>query len=193
MFGYGRDYRAAMKGYSLVCGAAPVPPRFVLGVWWSRYWPYTAEDLESIARGYREHAIPLDVLVSDMAWHYHGEAPVAWGGYTWSPQLFPEPEALLASLAGWGLNLTLNLHLRPVDPAAEDPRHYRRFVADLGLDAATFDPARNISIPSAQSPPYTASVAELLVSSQKFAMAYLALLDQMGTNFWWLGALVNTR
>jgi alpha-glucosidase len=44
-----------------------MPPRFALGVWWSRYWPYTAEDLEDIARGYASHSIPLDVLVSDMA------------------------------------------------------------------------------------------------------------------------------
>ncbi len=32
----------------------------------------TAEDLEAIAENYKIHSIPLDVLVSDMAWHYHG-------------------------------------------------------------------------------------------------------------------------
>ena len=148
-FGYGHEYKSAMGAYRQIAGAAPTPPRFALGVWWSRYWPYvsshfstiffcptrflieiavnwiqTAEDLEDIARGYHEHSIPLDVLVSDMAWHYHGEAPVDWGGYTWSPQLFPEPTAFLQSLSTWGLNLTLNLHLRPIDPTAEDPQHY---------------------------------------------------------------------
>ena len=182
-FGYGHDYKSAMGAYRQIAGAAPMPPRFALGVWWSRYWPYTAEDLEDIARGYHEHSIPLDVLVSDMAWHYHGEAPVDWGGYTWSPQLFPEPEAFLQSLSTWGLNLTLNLHLRPVDPTAEDPQHYSRFVQELGL---SLRPEQNISIPSDASPPYTGSVAELLVSSRRFATAYLSLLDRMGTNFWWL-------
>ena len=46
----------------IIC-ARTRPPRFTLGVWWSRYWPYTAEDLEDIARGYATHSIPLDVLV----------------------------------------------------------------------------------------------------------------------------------
>jgi hypothetical protein len=96
-------------------------------------------------------------------------------------------------------------------------------VKDLGLSLTT---EQNISIPSAASPPYTTSVAEvrekrflfsaklkdglpgqarvrckqnnsnavriththtqLLVSSRRFATAYLSLLDRMGTNFWWL-------
>ena len=86
-----------------------------------------------------------------------------------------------------------------------------QFVEDLGL---SFRPEQNISIPSSvvrklvpslaralivaliqpllcffrrpASPPYTGSVAELLVSSRRFASAYLSLLDRMGTNFWWL-------
>ena len=68
-FGFGHDYKQALRAYTSVAGGAKAPPRFALGVWWSRYWPYTAEDLEDIARGYAEHSIPLDVLVSDMAWH----------------------------------------------------------------------------------------------------------------------------
>ena len=87
--------------------------------------PQTAEDLEDIARGYHEHSVPLDVLVSDMAWHYHGEAPVDWGA-TPGRLIISEPAAFLQSLSSWGLNLTLNLHLRPVDPTAEDPQHYVR-------------------------------------------------------------------
>jgi hypothetical protein len=39
---------------------------------------------------------------------------------------------------------------------------------------------------SASSAPYTGSVAGLLSSSKKFALAYLDLLDSTGTNFWWL-------
>jgi alpha-glucosidase len=156
-----------------------MPPRFTLGVWWSRYWPYTAEDLTEIARGYATHAIPLDVLVSDMAWHYHGEEEVEWGGYSWGEQLFPRPAHFLNAVDRAGLNLTLNLHLNPVSP---DEPSYAAFLHALGLPAAT-----NATIPSAASPPYdSGSVYEELVRSPTFAAAYLALLDTMGTNFWWL-------
>ena len=70
-------------------------PREVLGTWWSRYWPYTAEDLQDIARGYARHSLALDIIVSDMAWHYHNEAsPPDWAGYGWSSALFPSSNAL---------------------------------------------------------------------------------------------------
>ena len=178
-FGFGHEYKQALRAYTSVAGAAKAPPRFALGVWWSRYWPYTAEDLEDIARGYAEHSIPLDVLVSDMAWHYHGEKPVSWAGYTWGKQLFPNPSGFLEQAAQAGLNLTLNLHLDPVDPANEDPAHYAAFATKLGLS-----PSANLTIPSQQSAPFTGTVAEEITKSKEFATAYLELLDEMGTNWW---------
>ena len=101
-FGFGHRYSEALEAYTSIAGAPTAPPRFSLGVWWSRYWPYTAEDLEDIAEAYSEHTVPLDVLVSDMAWHYHGEQPIQWGGYTWGKQLFPEPAHFLSTLADTG-------------------------------------------------------------------------------------------
>ena len=115
------------------------------------------------------------------AWHYHGETPVAWGGYTWGKQLFPTPSKFLSAVAAAGLNVTLNLHLEPVDPRNEDPRHFEGFVNALGI--APVKP--NVSVPSADSPPFTGTVAEEITKSRKFAEAYLALLDRMGTNFWY--------
>jgi len=92
LFGYGTDYRRALHDYSVVAGSVPQVPRFTLGVWWSRYWPYTAEDLLDIADGYGTRSLPIDIVVSDMAWHFHNETgAVDWGGYTWSSELFPEP------------------------------------------------------------------------------------------------------
>jgi hypothetical protein len=178
-FGYGHAYTAALQAYASIAGAAKAPPRFALGVWWSRYWPYTAEDLEEIARGYAEHSVPLDVLVSDMAWHYHGEQPVAWGGYTFGSQLFPEPDHFIKTVTAAGLNLTLNLHLEPVDPKNENPEHFAPFAAALGFSSTHTSP-----IPGPGSPPFTGSVAEEIASSKTFATAYLALLDRMGTKFW---------
>jgi hypothetical protein len=84
------NYTAALKDFQRVAGSVPSIPRFVLGVWWSRYWPCeyeqcnvgtgtralpsshvplkstldTAEDLEEIATGYMTHGLPLDILVS---------------------------------------------------------------------------------------------------------------------------------
>ena len=68
-----------------------------------------------------------------------------------------------------------------MDPANEDRPRYEVFCARLGLDAR-----HNLTIPSSSSPPFTSSVESELAKSKVFAEAYLELLDNMGTNFWWL-------
>ena len=91
----------------------------------------TAEDLEDIAQNYKVHSIPLDVLVSDMAWHYQPDLET---GYTWGPQLFPRPEQFLSSVDALGLNTTLNLHLRPIaPPPATKASSWSKFLHRLGL------------------------------------------------------------
>ena len=38
---YGNDYKAALKDYTVFAGKIPMPPRYALGYWWSRYWSYS--------------------------------------------------------------------------------------------------------------------------------------------------------
>ncbi len=66
LFGYGLDYRAAFQSLTAVGGAIPLPRKYTLGVWYSRYWPYSADDFRKIVGEYQDHGYPLDVLVMDM-------------------------------------------------------------------------------------------------------------------------------
>ena len=38
-FGYGYDYARWLRDFTRLAGRVPLPPRFVFGSWWSRYWP----------------------------------------------------------------------------------------------------------------------------------------------------------
>ena len=89
---------------------------------------------------------------------------VAWGGYSWGKQLFPNPSGFLDAVAEAGLNLTLNLHLEPVDPANEERHHYEAFATALGVDAS-----RNLTIPGQGCGQFTGTVAEELTNSKAFA------------------------
>ena len=40
-FGYGHDYKQALKDFYFLCGKTPMLPRYALGNWWSRFYPYT--------------------------------------------------------------------------------------------------------------------------------------------------------
>ena len=43
LFAYGHDYKAALADFTKVAGKIPMPPKYVFGYWWSRYWAYTDE------------------------------------------------------------------------------------------------------------------------------------------------------
>ena len=105
-FGYGHDYKQALGDFTRVAGKIPLPPRFAFGTWWSRYWSYTDQEFEELVREFRDHDVPLDVLVIDMDWHltfdprwWKGDMDqsnhrLGWTGYTWNKDLFPDPPGL---------------------------------------------------------------------------------------------------
>lgn len=61
--GYGHDYKAALKDFTLFAGKMPLPPRYAFGYWWSRYWAYSNNDLRELVDDFQRYDIPLDVLV----------------------------------------------------------------------------------------------------------------------------------
>ena len=66
-------------------------PRYILGNWWSRYWAYTQDELQSLMQEFRARDIPLSVCIVDMDWHITktGNESEGWTGYTWNRELFP--------------------------------------------------------------------------------------------------------
>ena len=121
-----------------------------------------------------------------MAWHFHNETHIDWGGYTWSPELFPQPENFLTTLREMNLNTVLNLHLRPIQYGAD--KGYFDVGSKLGWDRNQLQSWSYPPIPSAQLPPpyNTDSVHTLLLANQTFGEAYLDNLDSMNTTWWWL-------
>ena len=181
-FGYGHDYRKALGDFVNVAGRIPLPPRFAFGVWWSRYWAYSDQELDQLVKGFQENDTPLNVLVIDMDWHINGAQlkangevdqsgqTLGWSGYTWNKLLFPDPTAFLQHIHKEGLKVTLNLHpasgIQPWDAA------YPAMARAMGIDPATkkyvpFDP-----------------------TDKKWATNYFDLvlhpLEKQGIDFWWL-------
>jgi len=181
-FGYGHDYKQALGDFVRVAGRIPLPPRFAFGVWWSRYWAYTDEQFDELARDFRENDTPLDVMVIDMDWHMSDEQlramgavdqsgeMLGWTGYTWNKVLFPDPDAFLKKLHEDGLKTTMNLH--PASGIQPWEQAYPAMARAMGVDPATkkyipFDP-----------------------TDKKWATNYLDLvlhpLEKQGVDFWWL-------
>lgn len=129
---YGNDYRQALKDYTVFAGRIPLPPRYVFGYWWSRYWSYSDAEMRKVVSDFERYGLPLDVLVVDMDWHWTEEGKGGWTGYTWNDRLFPSPEKFLQYLKSKNLQITVNLHPADGVPAYEDK--YPALAEFLGRD-----------------------------------------------------------
>jgi hypothetical protein len=171
-FGYGHDYKGALAEYTRFGGPIPLVPRYVLGAWWSRYWAYSADELQALVREFEAHDVPLDVLVVDMDWH----TPHGWTGYTWNRELFPDPPAFLQWVHDKGLRVALNLH--PAEGVQAFEEVYPRFAEAMGVD------------------PESGEAIPFCITDKEFVQNYFELLhhpmedgaggEGTGVDFWWV-------
>lgn len=131
---YGAAPAEVLEQISGLLGRTPLPPRWALGYHQSR-WGYTSEAMvrELIAE-FRARDLPCDVIHFDID-HMRG-----YRVFTWHPERFPDPPALLADMADAGFKA-----VTIVDPGVKiDPEYdvYRDGVErDMfihGADGALF-------------------------------------------------------
>ncbi len=170
-FGYGDDYRACLDAFTDIAGAVPMPPRWALGNWWSRYWEYSADELREVMAEFRERGLPLSVCVVDMDWHVvdnpHHDG---WTGWTWNEEFFPDPEWFVEWLHDNGLRTTLNLH--PAGGVHPHEDQYEAFAADVGIDPDSGEPVEF----DAADPEFMRGYFEHLVDP----------MERDGIDFWWV-------
>ena len=171
-FGYGNDVAACLQDFTRIAGPIPMIPRYILGNWWSRYWEYSQDELQSLMQEFRSRDIPLSVCIVDMDWHITktGNTSDGWTGYTWNRELFPDPQGFIRWLHEQGLRTALNLHpARGIHPHEEQ---YEAMANWMGVDPASKEPiAFDITDPH-------------------FVEGYFEILhhpyEEMGVDFWWM-------
>jgi alpha-glucosidase (family GH31 glycosyl hydrolase) len=176
LYAYGSDYKSAFRALAALSGQVPMPRRHILGSWYCRWHPYTAEQFRKIVADYEEHDFPLDILVMDMDWHTQSDARtgfghaknLGWTGYTWNKHLLPEPEKLLQDLREDGIFVTLNDH--PCDGMREHEEHYSDFIERLPDRTST-------------NPPFDAGDRRYM---DAFFQSAHEPLEYQGVDFWWL-------
>ena len=181
LFAYGHDYKQALADYALVAGRAPMPPKYTLGYWWSRYWQYSDNEFVDLVNKLKSIDIPIDVLIVDMDWHEtwglrkknpakdeYGQR-IGWTGYTWQKELFPSPANFLKWTENEELKVALNLHpasgIQPYEAVYDD------FTKEYGWSE------KGKSVP-------------FKIDERKWADAYfktvLEPMERNGVDFWWL-------
>jgi alpha-glucosidase (family GH31 glycosyl hydrolase) len=171
-FGYGHDYIGCIQDFQKVAGQTPLLPRWALGNWWSRYYPYSESELKNLMLAFKHQQIPLSVCIIDMDWHITetGNASNGWTGYTWNKDLFPDPPAFIDWLHQQGLKTALNLH--PAMGVWPHEADYERMAHHMGVDPASEQPVG------------------FDVADRHFMQAYFEYLhypkEEQGIDFWWM-------
>lgn len=191
VFAFGTDYIGAVKALYALSGEVPLVPRFALGNWWSRYYPYKQAEYENLMLEFARKEIPLTVATVDMDWHWvrleehfagkfgknHWCGVSGWTGYSWDTDLFPNPQGFLQFLHKQGLKTTLNLH--PADGFRWFEDCYEEIADAMGVDKSKKE------------------TVEFDIADAKFINSYMDIghhkHEADGVDFWWIDWQQGTK
>ncbi len=172
-FGYGHDYKEALKDFYHLSGKTPMLPRYALGNWWSRFYPYTEEGYMELMERFDKENLPFTVAVIDMDWHLvdiDKKYGSGWTGYTWNKDYFPNPARFLGRLHEKGMYTALNVH--PAEGVKAHEEMYVDMAKAMGVDYTKEDPV-NCDI-----------------ANPEFIENYFTYLhhprEKEGVDFWWI-------
>jgi len=172
LFVYGHDYRQALEDLNRLTGPSPLLPEYLFGVWFSRYFAYSASDYEdTLIPAFRTNHVPLDTLSVDTNW----KTPNAWDGWEWNSSLFPDPQGFLNYAKQQGIHVTLNVHASIADNDPQLSATQALAGTSLADDNACFTPSGTCKVWDWSSIPQAESYFAL---QQPF--------ESQGTSFWWL-------
>ena len=120
---YGPTPEQVSEGLGMVLGTMPLPPRWALGYHQSR-WGYTSEAMvREVAAEFRARHIPCDAV------HFDIDYMNGYRVFTWNPQEFPDPRAMISDLGRDDFRV-----VSIIDPGVKADPEYRVYKEGLERD-----------------------------------------------------------
>ncbi len=143
LFVYGKDFGLAMNDYYLLTGMPSFIPRYCLGNWWSRDKAYSSVEALALLDKFNQIEVPIAVLLLDKDWHKRAKVKnsLTNSGFSFNPNLFPDPKNFIDILHSKGIKLGLSIDPSEGIYPMED--YYNQICGYLGAQAGTlikFDP-----------------------------------------------------
>ncbi len=130
LFMYKRDFGLCLKDYYTLTGYPPLIPRYALGIWWNRDRIYSFDDTKNLLKTFNRYQIPISVLLLSEFWHIKDPQNynLYKSGYTFNPNLFPNPEEFIKYMHERGVKIGLNID--PSEGIRKEEESYKLFAND---------------------------------------------------------------
>jgi len=102
----GESYPQLIENYVDVTGRQPMPPRWALGNFASRFGYRTEQEVRDVVKKFRDEDFPLDALVLDLYW-FGPDIKGHMGNLAWDKNAFPNPVDMMADLRKDGIETIL--------------------------------------------------------------------------------------
>ena len=114
----GGNENAICKEFRTLIGRSYIPPKWAFGLAQSRWGYKTEEDVREVARQYKEHDLPLDMICMDI------EYMQDYADFTVNKERFPDLTKLSADLKAQGIRLVpiidAGVRIDPNDPTCTE-------------------------------------------------------------------------
>jgi oligosaccharide 4-alpha-D-glucosyltransferase len=102
----GDSWTDLISNYTDLTGKQPLPPRWALGNFSSRFGYHTQEEVEKTIRKFEESQIPVDAIILDLYWFGKG-IKGTMGNLEWDKDNFPNPDKMISDLNAKGVKTVL--------------------------------------------------------------------------------------
>ncbi len=102
----GADYPDVINNFVEVTGKQPLPPRWALGNFASRFGYKTEQQTRDTVQAFIDQDFPLDAVVLDLYW-FGNDIKGFMGNLDWDKQTFPTPQKMMADFKAKGVKTIL--------------------------------------------------------------------------------------
>jgi oligosaccharide 4-alpha-D-glucosyltransferase len=102
----GESYPSLIEHYVTVTGKQPLPPRWALGSFASRFGYRSEQEVRDTVKLYQESGFPLDAIVLDLYW-FGADVKGHMGNLSWDEKTFPTPQKMISDLRKEGVKTIL--------------------------------------------------------------------------------------
>lgn len=102
----GADWPELMASYTRLTGHQPLPARWTLGNFASRFGYHSEAEARRMVALYQQEKIPLDAIIFDLYW-FGKQMKGTMGNLTFEPEQFPDPKRMISDFSQQGVRTVL--------------------------------------------------------------------------------------